>query len=201
MKTIEIEISGAASEIVVGSLSKEALSRIHKVMKENDLEDEGEYDYRSFYYDSSLVSKAEVSQWHDTDQLLHQHGSYAYGYITVQNFETKEELYSGELIDLFENDKYDPEKNHFTKEDLGKDKVMLYAMTSEAGTPFCGRIEVEDDHVFDVKLLSFSRISAKIGDREMCEIIEYVMYNDEEVDNDYYETSGKDFELEIIEEW
>jgi len=27
------------------------------------------------------------------------------------------------------------------------------------------------------------------------------MYNDEEVDNDYYETSGKDFELEIIEEW
>ena len=106
-----------------------------------------------------------------------------------------------ELIDLFENDKYGPEKNHFTKEDLGKDEVMLYAMTSEAGTPFCGRIEVEDDHVFDVKLLSFSRISAKIGDREMCEIIEYVMYNDEEVDNDYYETSGKDFELEIIEEW
>ncbi|MFT6937284.1 MAG: hypothetical protein ACJA1N_001584 [Saprospiraceae bacterium] len=201
MKTIEIEISGAASEIVVGSLSKEKLNRIHKVMKENDLEDEGEYDYRSFYYDSSLVSKAEVSQWHDTDQLLHQHGSYAYGYITVQNFETKEELYSGELIDLFENDKYGPEKNHFTKEDLGKDEVMLYAMTSEAGTPFCGRIEVEDDHVFDVKLLSFSRISAKIGDREMCEIIEYVMYNDEEVDNDYYETSGKDFELEIIEEW
>ena len=201
MKTIEIEISGAASEIVVGSLSKEKLNRIHKVMKENDLEDEGEYDYRSFYYDSSLVSKAEVSQWHDTDQLLHQHGSYAYGYITVQNFETKEELYSGELIDLFENDKYGPEKNHFTKEDLGKDEVMLYAMTSEAGTPFCGRIEVEDDHFFDVKLLSFSRISAKIGDREMCEIIEYVMYNDEEVDNDYYETSGKDFELEIIEEW
>ena len=58
MKTIEIEISGAASEIVVGSLSKDALSRIHKVMKDNDLEDEGEYDYQSFYYDSSLVTNA-----------------------------------------------------------------------------------------------------------------------------------------------
>lgn len=201
MKTLEIEISGSASEIVVGSLSKEELSRIHKVMKENDLEDEGAYDYRSFYDDSSLVSEAKVSQWHDTDDLLHRHGSYTYGYITVQNVETEEELYSGELIDLFKNDKYGPEKNHFTKEDLEKDEVMLYAMTSEAGTPFCGRIEVEDDHVFDVKLLSISRISAKIGDREMCEIIEYVMYNDEDVDNDSYETSGKDFELGIIEEW
>jgi hypothetical protein len=203
MKTIEIEISGAASEIVVGSLSKEELSQIHKVMKDNELmeEEDDDGDYASFYYDSSLVDEAEVSNWHDTDNFFHQHGSHTAGTLIVRNFETKEELFSSELSDLFKKDKYGPEKNHFTKEDLGKDEVMLYAMTSEAGTPFCGRIEVEDDHVFDVKLLSFSRISAKIGDREMCEIIEYVMYNDEEVDNDYYETSGKDFELEIIEEW
>ena len=61
-------------------------------MKENDLEDEGEYDYQSFYYDSSLVSKAEVSQWHDTDNFFHQHGSHTAGTLIVRNFETQEEL-------------------------------------------------------------------------------------------------------------
>ena len=205
MKTIEIEISGAASEIVVGSLSKDDLNRIHKVMKDNDLAEEykGEtdYDYTSFYYDSSLVDEAEVSEWHDTDDLFHQYGSYAVGTIIVRNFETQEELYSGELSDLFKNDEYGPEKHHFTKEDLGDNEVMLQAITSESGTPFCGRIEVEDDHVFDIKLLAFSRVHVKIGDVSLGEIIEYIMYNDEDVDNDYYQTYGKDFQIEINDDW
>lgn len=199
MKTIEIEINGAASEVVVGSLSKEELNRIHKVMKENDLVDDDDYDYTSFYYDSSLVSEAEVAEWYDTDNFLHQHGSYTHGTIVVRNHETEEELYSGELNELFKNDEYGPEKYEFTKEDVKENHVLFYALTSEKGTPFCGRIEVEDDHVFDIKLLTFSRISAKIDDRELCEIIEYIMYDDEDVDNDYYQTYGKDFEIDVVE--
>ena len=103
---LEIEINGAASEVVVGSLSKEELNRIHKVMKENDLVDDDDYDYTSFYYDSSLVSEAEVAEWYDTDNFLHQHGSYTHGTIVVRNHETEEELYSGELNELFKNDEY-----------------------------------------------------------------------------------------------
>jgi hypothetical protein len=203
MKTIEIEIQGAASEIVVGKLSKEELERIHAVMTENDLvedadSDEPHYDYASFYYDSSLVDEAEVSEWHDTDNFLHQHGSYATGTIIVCDFETKEELYNGELSDLFKDDKYGPKVNHFTKEDLKENEMFLYAITSEKGTPFCGRIEVEDDHIFDIELLSISRISAKIGEMELGEIIEYIIYNDEDVDNDYYQTYGKSFEIDIF---
>lgn len=60
MKTLEIEIRGTASEVVVGSLSKEELNRIHEVMRENDLVDDDQYDYNSFYYDSYLVDEAEV---------------------------------------------------------------------------------------------------------------------------------------------
>ena len=201
MKTIEIDISGAASEIVVGSLSKEELSRIHKVMKENDLEDEGEYDYKSFYYDSSLVDEAEVSNWHDTDNFFHQHGAHTAGNIYIRNFETGEELYSGNLNGLFEKDKYGPEKNHFTKDDLGENEVMFYVESLEKGTPFSGRIEVEDDHVFDIELLSVSRVSVKVGEMDLGEIIEYIIYNDEDVDNDHYQTYGKGLELEIIDEW
>jgi tagatose-1,6-bisphosphate aldolase len=78
--------------------------------------------------------------------------------------------------------------------------VLFYALTTETGTPFSGRIEVEDDHVFDIKLLTFSRISAKVNDWDLCEIIEYIMYDDEDVDNDYYSTSGKDFVIEIFDE-
>lgn len=199
MKTIEIEISGAASEVIIGSLSKEELNRIHEVMKENDLGEDDDYDYTSFYYDSSLVSDADVAEWHDTDNFLHQHGSYAHGTIVVRNYETEEELYRGELSDLFKNDEYGPEKYEFTKEDVEENHVLFYALTSEKGTPFCGRIEVEDDHVFDIDLLTFSRISAKIDDRELCEIIEYIMYDDEDVDNDYYQTYGKDFEIDVVE--
>ncbi|MFT6937285.1 MAG: hypothetical protein ACJA1N_001585 [Saprospiraceae bacterium] len=203
MKIIEIEISGAASEIVVGSLSKEELSQIHKVMKDNELmeEEDDDGDYASFYYDSSLVDEAEVSNWHDTDNFFHQHGSHTAGTLIVRKFETKEELFSSELSDLFKKDKYGPEKNHFTKEDLGENEVMLYAVSSEKGTPFSGRIEVEDDHVFDIELLSFSRVSVEVGEMALGEIIEYMMYNDEDVDNDYYQTYGKGLELEIIEEW
>jgi hypothetical protein len=203
MKTIEIEISGAASEIVVGSLSKEALSRIHKVMKENELmeEDDDDGDYASFYYDSSLVDEAEVSNWHDTDSLFHQHGSHTAGTLIVRDFESQEELYCGELSDIFKKDEYGPEKNHFTKEDLRENEVMLHAESSEKGTPFSGRIEVEDDHVFDIELLSFSRVSVKVGEMDLGEIIEYIMYNDEDVDNDHYQTYGKGLELDIIEEW
>lgn len=203
MKTIEIEIQGAASEIVVGKLSTEELERIHAVMAENDLvedadSDEPYYDYASFYYDSSLVDEAEVSEWHDTDELLHQHGSYTEGTIIVRDFGTQEELYKGKLSELFENDEYGPEINHFTKEDLEENEVFLYALTSEKGTPFLGRIEVEDDHVFDINLLSISRISAKLEEMELGEIIEYIMYDDEDVNNDYYQTYGKDFEVNVL---
>lgn len=200
MKILEIEIKGTASEVVVGSLSREELSRIHEVMRENDLVDDDQYDYNSFYFDSYLVEEAEVCAWHDTDNFLHQHGSYIYGTIVVRNHETGEELYNGELSDLFKDDEYGPEKNEFTKEDLIENQVLFYALTTETGTPFSGRIEVEDDHVFDIKLLTFSRISAKVNDWDLCEIIEYIMYDDEDVDNDYYTTSGKDFVIEIFDE-
>ena len=69
MKTLEIEIKGTASEVVVGSLSREELSRIHEVMRENDLVDDDQYDYNSFYFDSYLVEEAEVCAWHDTDNF------------------------------------------------------------------------------------------------------------------------------------
>lgn len=198
MKTLEIEINGTASEVVVGRLTKEELNRIHQVMQKNDLIDEDSYDYTSFFYDSSLVSEADVSEWYETDSFLHQHGPYASGQITVRNFDTGEELYSGDLNELFKKDEYGPEKYEFSKADINEDEVLFHALTTEKGTPFCGRIEVEDDHVFDIELLSFSRISAEIDDYHLCEIIEYIIYNDEDVDNDYYQTYGKDFEIDIV---
>jgi hypothetical protein len=195
MKKFEINIYGTASEVVAGHLAKETMERIHKVMEENDLESEYEV-----ITDWTYQEQADVPEWYDVDDLVHFWGGYYDGAdYEIIDKQTGETIHEGSVAELVGDEFEFYDSYSADNDDIADDCSLMVGYTYEKGTTYAGTIEIEDDQEFDLSLLRICVSDVKVLDVFFAELIENVVYDDNDIFNDMWQTSGKSVEIDVYE--
>jgi hypothetical protein len=183
-KEVEIYLSGYGYEITQGEFSDEELTKLYQHCEDNNKE------LDDILFDDLSEILEDRYEWYECDDIIHSYGLDDSNYTIYLNGEghDHEEVDSDEV--KFENEEagvINPTK-----------KPVITFVSIEKGTMKQGFITLEDDEEFDPTQLTLISTEIFTPDDFYC-IITGMRYKEEELNDDFGDTTGKGFEYKIYD--
>jgi len=192
-RTYKIYMHGYGGEIVMGTVDRST----YEYFTENDISLE---DYATNYIEDEEITVPEEHQfisageWYDCDNIAHNSGVEMNSACTVVVEDEKGNIIWQHNLDVGELDEFGIECecfNEYYPADKGSGVSVFIGQSVEKGTFFGGDIHLTQP--FDPKKLKFG-----YNDVNGWELLETVTYNDEDIDNEDYSTTGKGYEFDLV---
>ena len=184
IKEIEIYISGYGYEITQSEFSDEELTKLYEYCKENNKELDD-----VLFNDLSDILEDRYD-WYECDDITHCYGLDDNSYTIYLNGEG----YDHEEVDMDEVKFENKEAGIITE----TNKAAITFVSIEKGTMKQGFITLEDEEEFDPTQLTLTSTEIFTPD-DFYSIITGLKYKDEEINEDFGDTTGKGFEYKIYD--
>ena len=184
----EIQLSGYAHEIVIGSISEESVSKVLNILDENNIS------LSELYKNLDILDENSLLEWRDNDDKEHIYGTSTEDLtITIIDLDSSDTVLKKDFYDLFNYEESIYEKDLIEYE--YEDEELFHASTTEKGIPMEAVLEL--DEPFDESKLKFEIVEISVGDYDF-EVIRKLHYNGKEISTDVNSTEYKDFNVSII---